>query len=59
MKTFAARSLLVLLIALMLAACGSSRVVKREGSAPAPAAQRSVQAAPASGSGVCVMGAFF
>jgi len=50
MSPMTARALILLFAALLLSACGQSRVVKREGSAPAPAAQRSVQAAPASGS---------
>ena len=48
MKTYAARSLLVLVIAVLLAACGSSRVVKREGSR-APAPSRALAAAPRDG----------
>jgi lipoprotein NlpD len=48
MKTFATRSLVVLVMALMLAACGSSRVVKREGSRAA-APSRAVAAVPRDG----------
>ncbi len=48
MKTLTARSLVVLMIALMLAACGSSRVVKREGSR-ASAPSRAVSSAPRDG----------
>ncbi|HEU0153375.1 MAG TPA: peptidoglycan DD-metalloendopeptidase family protein [Arenimonas sp.] len=49
MKTTAARALVLLSAALWLAACGHSRVVKREGPAKAPTAQRTVQAAPRDG----------
>ena len=48
MKTFAVRSLVFLVIALVLAACGSSRVVKREGSRASPPS-RAVAAAPRDG----------
>ena len=48
MKTFAARSLALLAIALVLSACGSSRVVKREGSR-ANTPSRAVAAAPRDG----------
>ncbi|WP_414638549.1 peptidoglycan DD-metalloendopeptidase family protein [Arenimonas sp.] len=43
------RVLVMLAAALVLAACGQSRVVKREGPASAAPAQRSVQAPPRSG----------
>ena len=49
MTTMTARALVLLFCALLVTACGHSRVVKREGSrAPAPA-QRSVQAPPRDG----------
>lgn len=44
-----ARALLLLVAALLLAACGHSRVVKREGPASAAPTQRTVQAPPRSG----------
>jgi len=49
MKTLAARSLVVLVIALLLAACGNSRVVKREGSRPS-APSRAAASVPRDGS---------
>ncbi len=49
MKTLAARSIVVLVIALLLAACGNSRVVKREGSRPSAPA-RSASSVPRDGS---------
>lgn len=48
MKTFALRTLLVLALVGLLAACGSSRVVKREGSRSSPPA-RAAAAAPRDG----------
>jgi lipoprotein NlpD len=44
-----ARAIVLLAAALLLAACGHSRVVKREGPASATPAQRTVQAPPRSG----------
>jgi lipoprotein NlpD len=44
-----ARALALLTAALLLAACGHSRVVKREGAGSAPTAQRAVQPAPRDG----------
>ncbi|GAB2494584.1 peptidoglycan DD-metalloendopeptidase family protein [Arenimonas alkanexedens] len=44
-----ARALVLLLAALLLAACGHSRVVKREGARPTPNASRAVQAPPQDG----------
>ncbi len=44
-----ARALVLLFAALLLAACGHSRVVKREGARPSTPPQRSVQAPPRDG----------
>jgi len=55
MNLFAARALTLLAIALMLAGCGHSRVVKREGSQPS-APQRPAAATPRDGAYVVVAG---
>jgi lipoprotein NlpD len=49
MRKTPARALVLLAAALLLAACGHSRVVKREGPASSAPPQRSVQAPPRSG----------
>ena len=49
MTSSPARAILLVAAALLLAACGHSRVVKREGPASAGPAQRTVQAPPRSG----------